>query len=68
MQEKFIPKLEGAKHINGGEGGDKVFLESRDGMFCGINPMVVRGDKLDVDCFGLDVLLDCNGALIVHHI
>ena len=31
LQEKFIPKLEGAKHINGGKGRDEVFLECGDG-------------------------------------
>jgi hypothetical protein len=49
LGEKFIPKLEGAKHINGGKGDNEVFLESGDGAFGGIDLMIVRGDKLDVD-------------------
>ncbi len=68
LWEKLIPKLEGAKHINGGKGSDEVFLESGDGAFCGIDLMVVRGDELDVDCFGLDVLLNGGGTLVFHHI
>ncbi len=68
MWELLIPKLEGAKHINGCKGGNEVFLESIDGTFCGIYLMVVRGDELDVDCFGPYVPLNCGGTLIVHHI
>jgi hypothetical protein len=41
--------LERAKHINGGEGSNEVFLESGDGAFGGIGLMVVWGDKWDVD-------------------
>jgi hypothetical protein len=47
--------LEGAKHINSGEGGHEVFLECGNGALGGICSMVVRGDELDVDCFGPDV-------------
>jgi hypothetical protein len=68
LRGKFITKLEGAKHINGGEGSNGVFLESGNGTFCGIDPMVVRGNELDVDCFGPDVLLNCGGTLVVHHV
>ncbi len=55
-------------HINGGKGGNEVFLESGNGAFCGTDPIVVRRDKLDVDSFGQDELLDCGRTLIVHHI
>jgi hypothetical protein len=41
--------LEGAKHINGGNSGNEVFVESGDGVFSGIDSMVVRGDESDVD-------------------
>jgi hypothetical protein len=68
LREKLIPKLEGAKHVNGGKSGGEVFLESVDGAFGCINPMVVRGDKLDVDQFELNVLLDLGGMLVVHHV
>ncbi len=40
--------MEGAKHINGGEGGNEVFLECGDGMLGGICLMVIQGGKLDV--------------------
>ncbi len=43
MREKLISKLEGAKYINSGKGGDEVFLESGNGAFCSIDLMVVRG-------------------------
>ncbi len=64
---KLIPKLEGAEHINSGKGGDEVFFESGDGEIGGIDPMVVWGDKLDVDRFGPDVLLDSSGTLVFDH-
>jgi hypothetical protein len=64
LREKFIPELEGAKHINGSEGGDEMFLECGDGICL----MVVQGDELDVDCIGLDVLLNHSRTLIVHYV
>jgi hypothetical protein len=57
--------LEGAKHINGGEGGNEVFLESGNGTLGSICSMVVQGDELGVDCFGLDVSLDRGGTFVV---
>ncbi len=68
LQEIFIPELEGAKHINGGEGSDEVFLECGNGKLGGIYLMVVQGDNLDVDCFGPDVFLDHGGSFVVHYI
>jgi hypothetical protein len=68
LREKFIPELEGAKHFNGGKGGNEVFLECGDGVLGGICSMVVQGGKLYVDCFGPDVLLDYNGTLVVHYV
>jgi hypothetical protein len=68
LREKLIPKLEGAKHINSGKGGDEVLFESGDGEFGGVDPMVVQGYKLDVDRFGPDVLLDRGGTLVAHHV
>ncbi len=41
MWEKFIPELEGAKHINSGRGGNEVFLECGNGTLRGICFMVV---------------------------
>ncbi len=37
--------------FDGGKGSDEVFLESGVGTFWGIDPMVVRGGELDVECF-----------------
>ncbi len=68
MREKFIPELEGVKHINGGEGGNEVFLKRGNGALGGICFMVMWGDELDVDCFGPDVLLDCGRTLVVHYV
>jgi hypothetical protein len=56
------------KHTNGVEGGNEMFFESGDGVFGSIDPMVVQGDELDVNCFGPDVLLDRSGTLVVHHV
>ncbi len=60
--------MEGANHINGGEGGDGVFLECGDGVLGGICLMVVQRDELDVDCFGLDVLLNRGGTFVIHYV
>ncbi len=60
--------MEGAKHINSGKGGDEVFLECGDGVLGGICLMVVQGDKLDVDCFGPDVLLNRGRTFLVHYV
>jgi hypothetical protein len=50
--------LEGAKHINGGKGGDEVFLECGDDMLGGICLMIVQENNLNVDCLGPDVFFD----------
>jgi hypothetical protein len=60
--------LEGAKYLNGGKGGNEVFLECGDGMLGSIYSMVVWGDKLEVDCSGPDVLHDRSGTLIDHYV
>ncbi len=60
--------MEGAKNINGGKSGNEVFLECGNGMLSDICLMVVRGDELDVDCFGPDVLLNRGRTFIVHYI
>ncbi len=60
--------MEGAKHINGGKGGNEVFLACGDGTLGSICSMVVQGDKLDVDCFGSSVFLDRGGTFDVHYI
>jgi hypothetical protein len=64
----MIPELEGAKHINSGTGSNEVFLEFGDGTLGGICSIVVRGDKLDVNCFRSDVFLDCGGTFVVHYV
>ncbi len=68
LRDKFNPELEGAKHINGGKGGNEVFLKCGNGTLGSICLMVVQGDKLDVDCFGPDVLLDRGRTFIVHYV
>ncbi len=37
-------------------------------MFSSIDAVVVRWDQLDVHLVGSDVLLNCLGALVVHHV
>ncbi len=60
--------MEGAKHINSGKGADEVFLECGNGALGGICSIVVRGDKLDIDCFRSDVLRDPSGTFVVHYV
>ncbi len=45
-----------------------MFLESTDGVFGGVDMMIVRRDQLDFHLVGLDVLFNCLGAFIVHDI
>ncbi len=45
-----------------------MFFKRGDGKFCGIDTVVVQWDQLDVHLVGSDVLLNCLGALVVHHI
>jgi hypothetical protein len=67
LREKLIPELEGVKHINSGKCSDEVCLECCNGAPGSICLVVVRGDEMDVDCFGTDVLLDRGGTFIVHY-
>jgi hypothetical protein len=43
-------------------------MKCGNGALGGICLMVVQGGKLDVDCFGPDVLLDRGGTLVVKYI
>ncbi len=45
-----------------------MFLESTDGAFGGVDTMIVRRDQLDFHLVGLDVLLNCLRAFIVHNV
>jgi hypothetical protein len=55
------------KHVDGCEGSNKVFLESTDGAFGGVDPMIVQRGQLDVHLVGTDVFFDCLGALFIVH-
>jgi hypothetical protein len=68
LWQKLVSKLEQAKHVDGCKGGNKVFLESTDGAFSGVDTMIVRRDKLDVHLVGTDVLFNCLGLFIVHDV
>ncbi len=68
MWQKLVPKLEQAKHVDGCEGSNKVFLESADGAFGGVDAMIVRRDQLDFHLVGMDVLFNCLGSFIVHDV
>ncbi len=45
-----------------------MFLECGNGTLGGICLIVMWGGKLDVNCFGPDVFLDCGGTFIVHYV
>ncbi len=45
-----------------------MFLDCGNDMLGSICLRVVWGDKLDVNCFGPDVFLDCGGTFVVHYI
>ncbi len=44
-----------------------MYFKCGDGTFCGIDAVVVQWDQLNVHLVGLDVLLNCFGALVVNH-
>ncbi len=60
--------MKGAKHINNGKGSKEVFLECGDGTLSGICSMVVWGEELDVNCFGLDVFFYCGRTFVFHFV
>jgi hypothetical protein len=68
LREKFIPKFEGAQHVNRGQGGNKMLLESGDCRFRGIGAMVVQGVKLTIHLLGANMCFGGLGALIVHDV
>ncbi len=45
-----------------------MFLKSSNGAFSGVDTMVMRRDQLDGHLVGLDVLLNCFGAFVVHDV
>ncbi len=45
-----------------------MFYKHGDGMFSGVDVVVMRRDQLDVHLVGSDVLLNHLGALIVFHV
>jgi hypothetical protein len=58
--------LERAVPVNCGEGRKKMFFESYNCMFGGIDPVIAGRDKVDVRMVDLDVCFDGLGAFIVH--
>ncbi len=50
------------------KGGNKVFFESSNGLFGGVDTMVMWRDLLDCHLVGMDVLLNCFGAFVVHDV
>ncbi len=60
--------MEGAKHINSGNGSNEVYLECGHGLLSGICLMIVWGDKLDVNCFGPDIFFYCDRTFVVHYV
>jgi hypothetical protein len=45
-----------------------VFFKCGNGTFSGVDTVVMWWDQLDVHLVGSDVLLNCLGALVVHHV
>jgi hypothetical protein len=44
------------------------FFKRGDGLFSGVDTVVMQWDQLDVHLIGLEVLLNHLGALVVHHV
>jgi len=55
-------------HVHSDESSNEMLLKSCDGLFCSVDLMVVRRDKLDADLFRPDVFFDCSRTFVVHHV
>ena len=58
LRYKIIPKLQGAVLVDSGEPCNEVLLESCDGALSGVDPMVVRGNKVNVHVIFASVCFD----------
>ncbi len=45
-----------------------MFFESSDGLFGGVDTMVMWRNQLNRHPVGVDVLLNCFGAFVVHNV
>ncbi len=61
-------KVVRAKVVDGCKGSNKVLFESSDGLFGGVDTMVMWRDQLDCHPIGGDVLLNRFGVFVVHDI
>ncbi len=68
MWEKFIPELKGTELVNGGKGSNEMFFEGCNGLFGGIDKMIVWRDKSNIDLACFDVLFYHRRTFIIHHI
>jgi hypothetical protein len=55
-------------HIHSGKSCNEVLLECCNGLFCGVDTIVVQGGKLNVDVLQPDIFFNCGGSLTVHHV
>jgi hypothetical protein len=60
--------LEGAIHVDGGKGDNKVLLEGSDGSFGCIDAMVVWRHNLNIQFFRPNVRFDGLGTFVVHDV
>ncbi len=68
LWSKLVPELVGAQVVDSCKGSHKMFFESSDSSFGGIDTMVARRDQLDCHFAGADVLLNCFGAFVVNDV
>ncbi len=65
---KFVPKLNWEVSVGRAQCCNKTILEGLDGLFGGVDAVVVWFDKLKADFLGCEVGLDYFCCLIVHDI
>ncbi len=56
------------KNVNSGKSNNEMFFECCKGLFCGIDTTVIWGGMMDVNLLGTDMLFDCGGTFVVHHV
>ncbi len=53
LWRKFVPKLDGEVDIRGAKGAKEVVLECLDGLFCGVDAVVMWFDELETNVLRL---------------
>ena len=68
MRGKFVPQLDGKIGIGCAKHANEPILEPLNGLFCGVDAMIVGFNKLEAYLLWREVNFDDFRSLIVHDI